>query len=69
MKILSWNVGRCGKERFSSQLKEEILYCNPDMVLLLETKVQPEKTKKITKAFNYSNFTAIPTEGLSGGLW
>lgn len=51
------------------QLKDLIKYCNPNLILLLETKVQSEKTEEVNKPFNFSNFIEILTEGLSAGIW
>lgn len=49
MNILSWNVRGAVRKRFSSQLKEIIKYCNPGIVLLLETKGKPGKARKLLK--------------------
>lgn len=53
MGILSSNVRGTSKKGSNSRLKEVIRYCNPDIVLLLKTKVQSGKaTKIINKNFN-----------------
>lgn len=36
-----------GWNEFKLQLKELISFCNPSLILLIETKVQPEKNKEI----------------------
>lgn len=69
MKILSSKVRGVSRKWFNFKLKEVIRYCNPDIMLLLETKVQLEKARKIIKTFNYLNFIEIPFEGLSRGIW
>lgn len=46
MKILSWNVRGAGRKGFHFQLKRFFKYCNPDIILLLETKVQFDKVQK-----------------------
>lgn len=45
IKILSWNVRGTKMKGFKSQLKEVIKYCNPTVVLLLDTKIYLKETR------------------------
>lgn len=69
MKISSWNVKGAGRRGFKLQLKELISLSNPDLILIIETKVQPDNAKKILTSFKFDNIIELPIEGYSGGIW
>lgn len=68
MKILTWNIRGAGRKGFVHQVCKLIKNYHLDILVLLETKVNLEKSNLIIKRFNYPYFVEI-FHGLLGGLW
>lgn len=72
MRIISWNVRVAGRKGFISQIKEIIrIYkpYKPDIITLLETKVNSSRATKIIKKLNFNHYKEISPIGLMGGIW
>lgn len=70
MKILSWKVRGMGRKGFRLQFKDIINCYSPELILLMETEVQPENTKDILKSFFLTFIISLnPYWGLLGGIW
>lgn len=69
MKILSWNIRGAGKKGSLTQLKH-VIDCNkPEVLVLMETRINSSKACKLISKTNFPNFVEIPPEGYSGGIW
>lgn len=60
MNIVSWNVRGTGRKDFSSQLKLLLHFHNPDIVILMETRINIKKALSLG-SFNFLNFEIIPS--------
>lgn len=64
MRILSRNISGVGRKGFKDQLRELIRNHNPDIIILMETKVTSEKAQTIIKNITFPNYTDVPPEGI-----
>ncbi|GMI64491.1 hypothetical protein HRI_000118400 [Hibiscus trionum] len=68
MKLLSWNVRGLGQPRTVNRLKHLLRDLKPDVIFLIETKLQGPSMEKVRKKCGYSNGVDVPSNGRSGGL-
>ena len=72
MSILSWNCRGLGNSRIVKALQKVIQKEAPDIVFLMETKIDVDGIKYVQNKINYKHGLVIPSEGQSGGtamLW
>lgn len=70
MKILSWNVRGLGRKSKRRMIKNMLISCGADIVILQETKkVEIERTLvNSIWGFHHKDWVSIPAIGSSGGL-
>lgn len=68
MKILSWNVHGASRKRLKSQLKDLMRICNPDIILVMETRVNSGKAQLVLQILKIPNYVEIPPEGFTEGI-
>lgn len=68
MRIISWNIRGAGREGFLAHIKHFIDCYKPEVLVLMETKINSLKARKIISKINFPNFVEIPPEGFSGGI-
>lgn len=69
MKTVSWNVRVVGRKDFRTQTKLLLHSHNPDIIILMESRIDIKKAYSIIGSFNFPNFETIPLEGFVGGIW
>lgn len=69
MKVLSWNCRGAISPRFYRCLKEILRQYYPDVLFLMEPRVQSQKGRRILQSFSYTQYVAVEADGFSGGLW
>lgn len=66
---MSLNIRGAGNKSFTNHFRGLIYSYNPDIVILMETKVNLNNAKSISASLNFPCFKIIPSEGFSGGIW
>jgi hypothetical protein len=68
MKILSWNCRGLGNPQTVQELRRMVNKKKPDMVFLMETKLNNKKMELIRIKLGFKNVFAVDSVGKSGGL-
>ena len=68
MSLISWNCRRLRNPQTVKALQRAIQKEEPILVLLMETKLNKEKTKKVCDQCNFHFSWVVPSMGKSGGL-
>ncbi|XP_015934914.3 uncharacterized protein LOC107461000 [Arachis duranensis] len=66
---MSWNVRGAASCAFRRTLKEFLRQYNPDIVILLETKVSGNNARRIIQGAGFNNFIIEEAQGFIGGIW
>lgn len=66
MKILSWDARSAGRKCFKNQIRILIQTYDPDIIILMETKINLHKTLYLTPHLQITSFKIIPSNGFSG---
>lgn len=71
MKIFSCNFRGASRRGVIYQVREFINDYHPDIIVLLETKMNSNRAKSIIQNFSlyFPFFIEIPLVGFTGGLW
>lgn len=69
MRIISWNTRGIGQQVFKHQVKDFLSIHNPDIIIVMETRVNTNKTRKIIKRLNTYNSMDISLVCFSSGIW
>ncbi|KAA3470617.1 reverse transcriptase [Gossypium australe] len=68
MKNISWNVRGLGSPRAVRRLRHLCKQFNPQMVFLMETKLDQKRMERVRRSCGFVNGINIATEGSRGGL-
>lgn len=68
MVILSWNIRGVGHRGFKTQLIGLLEAQTPDVIILVETKVNPHMTQQIIQSLNISDNIEILPKGFLGAV-
>ncbi|KAA3461526.1 reverse transcriptase [Gossypium australe] len=68
MKIISWNVRGLGSPRATRGLRNFLKQQHPQMVFLMETKIDRKRMEKVRMRCGFSNGIDIDANGTRGGL-
>ncbi|MBA0841495.1 hypothetical protein Goarm_003983, partial [Gossypium armourianum] len=69
MKILSWNVCGLGNPRARRRLRYSLKQHSPQMVFLMETKVDKQRMERVRRSCDFLNGIDIEVEGSKGGFY
>lgn len=68
MRIPSGNIRGAGSKGFLAQLKHLLSFYKPDVIALMETKVNSSKARIFISRVNFLNSTEFAPEGYSGEI-
>ncbi|KAI8019916.1 hypothetical protein LOK49_LG04G01322 [Camellia lanceoleosa] len=69
MDLLIWNCRGAGNDRFRRNLRELVQMHKPDMIILMETKVDLNSMGMFFNNLGYTASTHVDPIGRSGGIW
>lgn len=69
MKLIAWNCRGAASASFRAALGDIIHVRKPDILLLLETRMQSEGADWILDRFHFTEMVAVEARGFAGGLW
>ena len=69
MKLLVWNYNGAVSREFLSISKELMKKNRPNVIGLVETKLNSEKADEVCNKLNFDSWIGIETVGYNGGIW
>ncbi|KAI8020747.1 hypothetical protein LOK49_LG03G02644 [Camellia lanceoleosa] len=69
MDLLIWNYMGAGNDRFRRNLRELVQMHRPDLLILLETKVELNKMGMFFNNLGYMASSHVDPTGRNGGIW
>lgn len=69
MKLISWNCRGASSPKFLRCLKDMLSTSRPDILFLMEPRVNSNKGRRILRQFSFSHFIVVEADGFAGGLW
>ncbi|KAF8390857.1 hypothetical protein HHK36_023156 [Tetracentron sinense] len=69
MKLVVWNGRGAGGKTFLRNLKELIRMHDPQILVLMETRIGEEKAVSVISKLHFSGSFRVDAQGYSGGIW
>lgn len=69
MNILSWNVRGTAEADFKCNFQELVSSHQPDIVILMETRVNGERANRIIASLGFDYYTKVDAIGFAGAIW
>ncbi|CAL5362645.1 unnamed protein product [Camellia sinensis] len=69
MKILLWNCRGTANPHFRLHYFDLIQVHKPHLVVLIETRVQGDRGKRLSENLGFSNVHIVQPAGFAGGIW
>ena len=69
MNIVVWNCRGALKPNFQSHVRELVRCHNPDVLVVMETRIGGDRAKDISDRLPFDNAIHTETMGFAGGIW
>ena len=69
MNIVVWNCRGPLKPNFQSHVRELVRCHNPDVLVVMETRIGDDRAKDISDRLPFDNAIHMETMGFAGGIW
>ena len=69
MNIVVWNCRGALKPNFQSHVRELVRCHNPDVLVVMETRIGGDRAKDISDRLPFDNAIHMETMGFAGGIW
>ena len=69
MNIIVWNCRGALKPNFQRHVSELVRIHNPDILVVMETRVGGDRAKEITDRLPFDGAIIVKTMGFAGGIW
>ncbi|KAL8158669.1 hypothetical protein V2J09_000206 [Rumex salicifolius] len=69
IKIISWNTQGAGNRVFLNNLKDMIRSHDPDILILLDTKISGTQATKVCECIGFDSVVRVEVVSFSGGIW